>query len=360
MKNTHTLLIAFQFVFLSGCLTTPNAFAAAPKLRDVREAVLDTLRETPKSVFPAEGIPLRVSAPSPADVRTWHFRTGIPLGVGAFKVGDRVDLFRGERRIPVQTEVLATWAPADSEFGKSVKWLGVDFVDAASAGEQAEYRLKLAQPADDKPQLRIVETKETIAVDNGPLKFTISRPGSPQGFNFFHAVEVGGKTVIAPGSHAGAYIVDGDGREFRAAQDATAEVRIEMQGPQAAVIRAEGWFVNPDAKVTSPKGEPKPRPTGGFCRFVTRLYVAAGQPDVRVQHTFILTEDSEKTTYSDIGFRLPLGQGNAAAQFGGVEGAFSEPVYLLQKSWNAFDVIAGGTTRATGRSRSVTFPLVPA
>jgi len=144
--------------------------------------------------------------------------------------------------------------------------------------------------------------------------------------------------------------VDGDGREFRAAQDTTAEVRIEMQGPQAAVIRAEGWFVNPDAEVTAPKGETKPRPGGGFCRFVTRLYVAAGQPDVRVQHTFILTEDSEKTTYSDIGFRLPLAQGNVAAQFGGVEGTFSEPVHLLQKSWNAFDVVAGGTARATGKS----------
>jgi hypothetical protein len=308
------------------------------------------LRESPKSAFPAEGIPLRVSSPAAADVKTWHYRAGVPLGLGAFQKGDRVELFCGERPIPVQTEVLAVWGPADSEFGDSVKWLGVDFVDAAATGESPEYRLKLAKVVDAERVLQIDETAEAITIDNGRLKFTISKPGSPQGLNLFQAVAIDGKPMISPGSSAGAYLVDSTGREFLASQDATAEVRIEMQGSQAAVIRAEGWFVNPDADVTTPPGEPQARPKGGFCRFVTRLYVAAGQPDVRMQHTFVLTEDSEQTTYGDIGFRLPLAQGRTTTQFGGVGGTFTESVHLLQKSWDAFDVVAGGETRATGKS----------
>lgn len=334
-----TLLVAF-----------PAAAAELPQLRDVREAVLDTLRKSPKSAFPDEGIPLRLSAPTVADVKTWHYRTGIPIGLGALKKGDRVELFRGDRRIPVQTEVLAVWGPTDSEFGDAVKWLGVDFVYAAAAGESPEYRLKLARSAAAEPALRIAETADAIRVDNGRLKFTISKPGSPQGFNLFQAIEVDGKTVIVADGRSGAYLTDGEGREFLAAHDPTAELRIEMQGPQAAVIRAEGWFVNPDAVVAAAAGEPQARPKGGFCRFVTRLYVAAGQPDVRMQHTFVLTEDSQQTTYGDIGFRLPLAQGKAAAQFGGVEGSFTEPVHLLQKSWDAFDVVVGGETRATGKA----------
>jgi len=121
---TGTLLTTLLVVF-------PAAAAEPPQLRGIREAVLDTLRETPKSVFPAEGIPLRASAPAAAAAETWHYRTGVHLGLGAFKKGDRVELFRGAHKIPVQTEVLAVWGPADSEFGESVKWLGVDFVDAA-------------------------------------------------------------------------------------------------------------------------------------------------------------------------------------------------------------------------------------
>lgn len=62
----------------------PNTSPQKPSLRDVRDAVVDTLRETPKSAFPAGGIPLRVSAPAAAGVTTWHFRAGIPLGLGAF------------------------------------------------------------------------------------------------------------------------------------------------------------------------------------------------------------------------------------------------------------------------------------
>ncbi|WP_145057857.1 exo-rhamnogalacturonan lyase family protein [Lignipirellula cremea] len=308
------------------------------------------MREKPKSVFPAEGIPLQVTAPAPADVKTWHFRTGVPLGLGALKTGEQLALFCGEREIPVQTEVLATWGPPDSEFGQAVKWLGVDFVDAAAKGESLEYRLKRAMPADTERLLRIEETAQTITVDNGRLRFVISKPGSPQGLNLFQSVEVDGKPVIVSGSQSGAYLVDGQGREFCAALDATAELRVEMQGPQAAVIRAEGWFVNPDAEVAVPAGEPQARPQGGFCRFVTRIDVAAGQPDVRLQHTFVLTEDSEKTTYGDIGFRLPLAPGKTTVQFGGVDETFTEPVHLLQKSWDAFDLVAGNKTQVQGEA----------
>jgi hypothetical protein len=172
---------------------------------------------------------------------------------------------------------------------------------------------------------------------------TVNKTG---GFNLFESVTIDGRQVIAPGQCQGAYIVDGQGRRFHAKHDRTAKVEVEMSGPLAAVVRAEGWLVNPDAETDAPKGEPSPRPKGGFCRFVTRIYVAADQPDVRVQHTFILTEDSEKTTYRDIGISLSIAKG-AKASYCGVDGEFKRHTYLLQEAWNRFTVrriVNNGTT----------------
>jgi len=336
-----------------------STFLQAAELRDVREAVLDTLRETSRSEFPADGVLLRVSTPAPVDVKTWNFRTGVPFGVGALSADDRLELFQGDRKIPAQTEVLATWGPPDNEFGNAVKWLGIDFVDSVSQGEPRRYRLKLVKSSSRirensdgrsvtggilaNPATTIKETDHTNTIDNGRLALVINK-ATAGGFNLFESASIDGRQVIATGQCQGAYIVDGKGRAFWARQNRTARVDVELQGPLAAVVRAEGWFVNPEVKIAAPPNEPRTRPAGGSCRFVTRIYVAAGQPDVRVQHTFVLTEDSDTTTYRDIGIALPVGA-EAKATYGGVAGVHDGHTFLLQQSMDKFTVNRIGCRR---------------
>lgn len=272
-------------------------------VRDVREATLDTLARHEPATFPPQGIELKLSTPAPADVDPWHLRTGVPIPFGALRTDDGVALYRDDRRVDVQATPVATWGPPGSPFADHVKWLRLDFVDALRAGEQPTWRLKRETGAD--------------ASTNKPV-------GMPAGFD------------VTP------YIVDGDGRTFYARDP---QFTVEQQGPLAAVLRAEGWFVNPDVEIDAPQGEPEPRPSGGFCRYVTRLYVAAGCPDVRVQHTVIFTEDSSKTTYRDIGLALPA---TGPATYGGVDGEHTGHTWLLQDHFDHYVVRRGDETIAEG------------
>jgi PcRGLX-like protein central beta sandwich domain len=317
----------------------PCAMAADKRVPlDIRKAAIDLLRTKEAAPFPAQGVKLTLTSASKEDLKTWHFRTGVPFAFGALNKGDKLRLLRGDKEIPFQSEVLATWAPTDSEFGKAVKWLGLDFVDAVKAGEKTEYRL-VKSAATVQGALKVTETDRQIKVNNGRLELVFNKAG---GFNLFESVKLDGKSVLASGKATGAYLVDGKGRKFLARNDKTAQVKVEMAGPLAAVIRAEGWFVNPQIDIAKPGEEPASRPDGGLGRFVTRIYIGAGQSDVRVQHTFIITEDTNVVTYDDIGISLPVAA-NAKAVYGGVTGEHAGHTYLLQESWDKFTVnrIAG-------------------
>ena len=326
------------------CLAGAAAQGGEPK------RILIAAEKAEAMAFPVDGIALRVSAPVPVDVKGWRFRTGVPLGVGMLKRGEPVRLVREGKEIPVQTEVLATWGPADSTVANRVKWLGLDFVDDVAAGARPEYRLLNGAPRSTAKGLVVEETDSSITVDNGRLSLVVNKPRkNGRGFKLFDSVRIDGRTLWRSGHAEGPYIVDGEGRRFLASNDTAAEVKVEQNGPLAAVIRAEGWFVNPNVKTATPAKEPKKRPAGGFCRFVTRLYVAANQPDVRVQHTFILTDDSDKATLKDIGIALPI-PADAKAVYGGVKGEHAGHTFLLQKSWDAFDLKQIG---ADGKARTL-------
>lgn len=337
-RNALFLVPLLFMALLAGGLVAPPLLAEGHGLPPL------AVRGAVPAEFPPEGVPLRMVGGFPADVGAWHFRTGVPFAPGALDDKDAVRLFRGDREIPVQTEVMATWAPPGTEEGRWIKWLGVDFVDEARGGEPGEYTLRAGRSGVRAPDFAVEETAESITVRSGGTTFAFSKSR----FNIFHSVMSDGEHVVEPGAMRGAYVVDGRGRTFLAADDPSPDVTVEMQGPLAAVIRAEGWFVNPDAETEAPPGEPKPRPRGGFCRFVTRVHLAAGQPGARVQHTFINTEDSERATWRDIGVSLPS-EPDAPAQFGGAGGEHEGHVYLLQRSWDAFDVMRIGEGGAAER-----------
>ena len=298
----------------------------------------------------ADAIALRMTRAAPSSARTWHFRTGVPFAKGALSDASGAALTREGRPVPAQTEVLARWGPPGSALGNSIRWLGLDFVDSVAAGKRNEYRLILGKRGKAQGPVTVERSDKGLRVTNG--RFEIELPASGAGFDLLGSVKLDGKSVIARGACPGAFIADGKGRTYWARLDATCAITVEQAGPLAATIRAEGWFVDPKAPPSAaPKGEPAPRPKGGFCRYVTRLTVAAGLPCVRVQHTFILTEDSKKTTYRDIGIALPFAGTHGGTSFGAAPGSFPGHVYLLQSSDEKFVVksAAGdGKTLAEG------------
>jgi hypothetical protein len=287
-------------------------------------------------------IQLLPNQPAPAALALWHARTGVPLPEGALWDEQNISLLADGKPIPVQAEVLARWSK-----NGSIKWLGLDFQTPLDPKKQPDIRLAFAP--DKKPlstgSLTFTESAGKITINTGTASFVIKK----QGFNFLDQMTLGGKDIIAPASSTdlrGAYMADESGKRFWAQADPSTKVTIEQQGPLAGVIRVEGAHADPA------------NPAKTLGRYVMRFYFYSGAPYFRLQHTFIIAEDTTQTRYRDIAlfvpikgddarFGLPTGPSDPLST-----GAFDQKpgtsVSLLQRDFNSFVI------------RDLTNPAAPA
>lgn len=284
----------------------------------------------------AKGAAMAIVNPPPRPVRAWHVRTGVPIARGVLTDASAVELVRGELTIPVQAQALATW---DSREG-SIRWLRLDFIDDLDANAHQTYELRFKKAAPTPDRLKVQESSSHILIDTGRMRWRLSKSGDDQ--SVFAGLVVDDRTVQM--SSAGFYVTDEQGRRYWAHHDRSAKVEVESSGPLAAVVRAEGWFVDRQGPQRAVEGEPLARPNGGFCRYVTRYYIVADSAEVRVQHTIIFTEDSDKHRYGDMGLVLPATE--PGTQFGSVEQPVQGAAHLLQHQWDQFELRQGAPDAA--------------
>ena len=245
----------------------------------------------------------------------WHFHTALPMPPDSLRPGDPVELRDAkDRPIPCQFEALATWHP--SEAGQEVpaelasrtgiRWLGLDFTAPLSVHRQSQqFFVHYGNlPSDWKPAetpnaVRCVETGQAIDIDNGLIRFTVKK----RSYNFIDSLSVGGRQLIRSGSGLGAYATRSDGTVCWSGHHAASQVVVEKVGPLLTVIRATGWHRTEKAGPREP----------GFCKYVVRIYAYADVPYVKVQHTWIATEDSDKVQYGAFGVFVPGGASVLAA-----------------------------------------------
>lgn len=154
---------------------------------------------------------------------TWHFHAGVPFAKGALRDASQFALYRDGKPVPAQARTVATWGPEGS-----IKWLAVDFVDGVTANQQNQYTFRTDATTTSQRVLRVNETADHIQVNNGRLNLHINK--AAKGFNLFDSVTLDGRNVWSSANDTGPYIVDGEGVIYRAALDATAEVRVESVG----------------------------------------------------------------------------------------------------------------------------------
>jgi len=231
-------------------------------------------------------VPLQITPSTPPLPIT----CGVPFPPGELKSPDAVRAIdAGGHEVPAQ--VVQTAAYPDG----SVRWLLVELPSNRAAA--MEYGDGVRRGEIDAP-LKVVETADAIAVDTGPLQFTVRK----RGFNGLNEVRCGAHPIVAPGGQGGPYFLDERGTAYRACLDQDSDVAVELSGPLRSVITARGWFA-------SAAGERK-------CRYIVRIHAFAGQPWLRVLFTWIMTESTGDLRFRDIGIALPMAVSTSSVGLG--------------------------------------------
>ena len=216
--------------------------------------------------FRKQSVPLTVGIPMPRDTLA---------GTDNLRVVDLDGM-----PVPHQARVMTRWTKSGS-----IKWLGLDFIGQSRQGRRPAYRLEFG---DAVPPARVgtmlIDRGGLLQIDNGVLRITIDKESG----TLIQSVHCADREVA---HDIDGRIIDNHDVEFRLSP-ARPAIRIEEDGPIKCVIRKEQPYVNADGRES--------------CIQITRITVYRDQPWIQLTHTFVFTEDSNKTQLKDISIDVPL------------------------------------------------------
>ena len=230
-------------------------------------------------------VPPGVDAPA-----QWPVTFGAPFPAGALWDANDVRLVdEQDREVPCQKEVMSTWGPEGA-----VQWLRFDALVNPKRQVFVERRAASARPGDP---VKLTRRGGDVVIETAGAKYVLATGASP-----IREVWRNGSRVAASAGARGLYVIDRKGR-LGAASAKGETMKVESSGPVAACVRFEGDY--------------RDRAGKRMARHITRVEVFAGQPFARVTHTLVITEDSDKLWFKDIGWEFAVAPGSgAAALFG--------------------------------------------
>jgi hypothetical protein len=232
-------------------------------------------------------IPITVHSPDPAHRAPLPFTVSVPFPRGALQPDTPVELVAGRgAALPVQTRPLVRWPDG------SVRWLLVDSaVDLAGPG--ARLQLKPGRAPAARVALRVDDSADAVAIDTGAIRFRIPKDR----FAIVDALRAddGDAPVLGPATA----VLDGGGPSGVA--EPPRRVQVQERGPLRAQIELEGSYGN------------------GF-DYLVRVEAYAGQPVVRVWHTFIDRNPAAYVPIARIAVELPLGDMRPMQYAVGIDG----------------------------------------
>lgn len=245
-----------------------------------------------------------------------------PLGVGVpLKPGQVKDV-----GLPGIKSASGAWLPAECEArvrhpDGSIQWLWADF----QGPTEESYRLVVngsGKPAASEQRLQVIRRGNSVAVDNGVLLITWdTRLATPVKIECVAASYP--RLTIAQGDGAGVYLVDQAGRAaVLGGPAAELDFQVETANRLRAVLRIEGWYVRGNGDRVA--------------RAVLRYHVDLGRPWMRVEHSFIVTEENDQLSYREIGIRMPLASGKSETALFGVKGEPTVEIALGEQTRGAF------------------------
>ncbi|MCM8808711.1 MAG: hypothetical protein NC934_00865 [Candidatus Omnitrophica bacterium] len=266
-----------------------------------------------------------------ADEKNVPVSTGIPLPEGLLDDIENVKLFEDGKEVPIQTSIRSRWSKKGS-----IKWLGVDFFVNYNNGFPSNYLIKLGEKNNLTLLNQVKEDSETIDIENGILKVKISK----KNFHLFEEVRVDknknkkfdeNEIFIKADTYDGPYWISAEEKIYRMCLDKDAKVYIEENGHLKTTVRADGWAISEDGEKAG--------------KFITRIIVYSGQPEIQVNNTFIVTWDTldEKKRIRDLGIKITytnIGGNLKSIPHEWWKEGFEIPqdrsIYFLADRWNSF------------------------
>lgn len=248
----------------------------------------------------------------------WPVRFGVPMPRGALRevAGVGVVAEDGSPR-PVQARVSSRWADG------SVRWFVVDSTAHVPPNGRETLLIAAHRRAAAGGVLSVKKGKTAIDVNTGAMRFRVPL----RHFGIVEDLRAGG--AVLPGPLAAAMTVDGVRREAAPPRAA----RVVESGPLRARVELEGTY-------------------GGGFDYRVLIDAYAGQPFIRIRHTFVDRQAAPVAQVARIRFETPLAPAGAPTAWRtGVEGAPgregilpSEGVRLVQ--WDNESYAVGGEAAA--------------
>lgn len=275
-------------------------------------------------------VPIGWLGGTPAQVPT-GVSFGVPFARGAVQKTQAFTLMTSDgRALPVQTWPLAYWPDG------SLKWTGVATVGGPDV--RGDLRLVPAQAANPPAtQIRVQRSDTTYEVDAGRVKVRLATGGS----KLVDSIVMDGREIARDGVLV---CIAQEGPEGDASTVVPRQrygtridrVTVEQGGPVRAVLKIEGMHL----------GLSNHR---AWLPFVVRLYLYAGQEQIRMVHTVVFDGDDQRDFIRGLGlvFDVPFREQvqNRHVRFAGEGGGlWAEPVQPMIGRGGRFASVHGETT----------------
>lgn len=221
------------------------------------------------------------------DRRDWPLTFTAPFPPATLRDGDSIRI-RDE-----DGDVLATQARAFRKWRDgSVRWMLIDTRVSLQAHRERRLRIEAGKSPPPAIAVRVTDGPEAVHVDTGALRFDVAK----KHFAVLEHLQTGaGVTVSTKGLSS---LLTGDGRAGSAGTPARVEVT--ESGPLRARLEVEGNYGN------------------GF-DYLIRLEAYAGQPFVRLWHTFTNVGGGRYKNLSEVTLEMPIAAATKARYTVGVE-----------------------------------------
>ncbi len=221
-------------------------------------------KRPPASIFVHES--------SGRSLAAWPISGGFPFAQGTVRDSDKLRLTAAGQPLPVQSRVLSHWPDG------SVRWVLLDWQADLKATQTAEFHVDSAAAPAPVRSVRVQESKAGVDVDSGPLRFRIPKTSAA----LIEDIKLNGRPATS-GPVTCFLSIDGK----RNPCQAPTSVRVIDAGPLRARIEIRGAYA--DRFV-----------------YVVRVDAYAGQPFVRVFHTFEQHSTEPYVNVQQIAIEIPV------------------------------------------------------